>query len=641
MEPFTPYGDRDAWFVIRGYVYQVHITILEWLTLEPGHQLWLECGEDIDHVQEDLSRRGFGDGPVLEQIKHREKAATLRSADVISAIVSFFRHVRANPNLNLRFRFLTTSRIGREQGSSVPGGEPALDAWEKLRSGVLPSQQEEPVVMAIRSLLLEGTTGHGDFQEFLDKADSSQLTEFLRSVEWASNQPGIEELREQIDSVLMTGGRAANEEDSGRTVERLFLHVFKVLSSKGKKVLTRASLELQLSSPTLDRSEEKLLAVLGQMMQFVASKIERIEGKVSEHEELLGNLSEQVLAISSLPQWNLFRGQDIQGIPKPVEPLVQRLSQSTSLREDFALNAWMVLYGDLQSGKTQLALQIAQDFEGTGVWVRLDGLSASEQCLRIDSSLALATRQAPLGTHQEWYARMCQKLGAGSLIVLDGLSVTAADRALIERVVLLKDACERFGLKVLSTSSRRIPASLLDQMGKGTGQRNVPEFNEQEKIELFHLFGAPERMLTKSFVDFAGGIAKNHPALLVSLARFLKGRSWRMDESAWDALFHSTYNQDLKIETEEILKHTVEDEASRNLLYRLTVATTAFSEDDVVKVAEVEPAISLPLERFHEAIGSWIQKDGDNEYRVGPLLGAIGHRNIAARTLEKAHLYFG
>jgi hypothetical protein len=570
MGAFTPYEDRDAWFVIRGYVYQVHITIREWLALEPGYQLCLECGEDIDRVQEDLGRPEFGDGRILEQVKHRQRSATLRSADVIGAIVSFFRHAQANPELKLRFRFLTTSRIGREQGSSVPGGEAALDAWEKLRSGVLSSQQEESVVVAIRSLLLEATAAHSDFLEFLRTADIRHLTDFLRSVEWVSGQPGIGELSEQINSELIAKGRAANQEDSGRVVERLFLHVFKVLSSKGKKVLTAASLEQQLSRPALG-SDENLLVVLGQTLQFVTSRIERIEGIVREQGEWLSHLSEQVFALSSQPEWSLHRASaDIQGIPKAVDPLVRRLSESVSLREGLALNTWIALYGDLQSGKTQLALEIAHDC--TTVWIRLDGLSAIEQCSRIDSSLALATRQAPRTTHQEWYSRICEKLGAGSLIVLDGLMMTAADRSLMERVVMLKEGCERFGLKILSASSRRFPASLVDQMGRGLGQRSVPEFNEEEKIELFRLFGAPEKMLKKNFVDFAGGIAKNHPALLVSLARFLKSRAWTMDESAWDALFRSTYNQDLKIETEEILKHTVEDEGSRSLLYRLTMS---------------------------------------------------------------------
>lgn len=642
MEPFTPYQQRDAWFVIRGYVYQVHVTILEWLTLSPGYEMWLECGEDIDRVQKDLGRPDFGDGRVLEQIKHRQRAATLRSADVIAAIVSFFRHTRANPNLKLKFRFLTTSRIGREQKSDIPDGEPALEVWEKLRSGVLSPETKMSSVEAIRSLLFEGTTAHPDFQQFLTAADQAQLTDFLQSVEWVTSQPGIEELQGRISSTLIASGRAADEEDSRRLLERLVLYVFQVLSGRGNKALTLASLEQQASRPKLGPSEEKLLAVLGQTLRFVISKMEGIEGTVREQGQRLDNISEQVLAITSQPEWSLYRGlADIQGFPKAVDPIVRRVTQSESLRDGFAANTWIALDGALQSGKTQLALQVVPHFAKSSIWIRLDGLSVREQCLRIDSSLTLATRQAPEATHQEWYARVCEKLGAGSLLVLDGAIVTAADRDLMDRLVLLKEACQRFGVKVLSTSSRRFPATFVDQLGKGVGQRRVPEFDEQEKTELFRLLGAPEKMLTKGFVDFAGGITRNHPALLASLGRFLKNRNWRMDDSAWDALLRSTYNQDLKIETEQILKHTVEDEASRSLLYRLTVAMTAFSEEDVTKVAEVEPEIPLPLERFHEAIGSWILKDGDKNFRVSPLLGALGHKNLSGNTVKKTHLYFG
>jgi hypothetical protein len=642
MEPFTPYQERDAWFVIRGYVYQVHVTILEWLTLSPGYEMWLECGEDIDRVQKDLGRPDFGDGRVLEQIKHRQKAATLRSADVIGAIVSFFRHARTNPNLKLKFRFLTTSKIGREQKSDIPDGEPALEVWEKLRSGALSPKTEASAVEAIRSLLLEGTTAQPDFQQFLTAADQTQLTDFLESVEWVTSQPGIDELQDRISSTLIASGRAADEEDSQRLLERLFLHVFQVLSGRGNKALTVASLEQQVSRPILEASEEKLLAVLGQTLRFVMSKIERIEGTVREQGQRLDNISEQVLAITSQPEWSLYRGlADIRGFPKAVDPIVLRVRQSESLRDGFAAYTWMALYGALQAGKTQLALQVVPHFAKSSIWIRLDGLSVREQCLRIDSSLTLGTRQVPEATHQEWYARICEKLGAGNLIVLDGLMFTAADRDLMDRLLLLKEACQRFGLKVLSTSSGRFPATFVDQMGKGVGQRSVPEFDEQEKTELFRSLGAPGKMLTKGFVDFAGGITRNHPALLASLGRFLKSRNWRMDDSAWDALLRSTYNQDLKIETEQILKHTVEDEASRSLLYRLTVAMTAFSEEDVTKVAEVEPEIPLPLERFHEAIGSWILKDGDKNFRVSPLLGALGHKNLSGNTVEKTHLYFG
>ena len=41
-------AERDAWATIRGYVYQVDLTIQRWLELEPGFELELERGEDVD-----------------------------------------------------------------------------------------------------------------------------------------------------------------------------------------------------------------------------------------------------------------------------------------------------------------------------------------------------------------------------------------------------------------------------------------------------------------------------------------------------------------------------------------------------------------------------------------------------------------
>jgi hypothetical protein len=41
-------------------------------------------------------------------------------------------------------------------------------------------------------------------------------------------------------------------------------------------------------------------------------------------------------------------------------------------------NLWVAIYGDLQSGKTQLAAQVARDFGSRVLWVRMDGLETDE-----------------------------------------------------------------------------------------------------------------------------------------------------------------------------------------------------------------------------------------------------------------------
>ena len=359
-----------------------------------------------------------------------------------------------------------------------------MEVWEKLRSGALSPKTKASAVEAIRSLLFEGTTAHPDFQQFLTAADETQLTDFLQSVEWVTSQPGIDELQDRISSTLIASGRAADEGDSQRLLERLFLHVFQVLSGRGNKALTVASLEQQVSRPILEPSEEKLLAVLGQTVRFVISKIDRIEGTVREQGQRLDNISEQVLAITSQPEWSLYRGvADIQGFPKAVDPIVLRVTQSESLRDGFAANTWMALDGALQSGKTQLALQVVPHFAKSSIWIRLDGLSVREQCLRIDLP-DVGYEASARGYSRRMVCAICEKLGAGNLIVLDGLMFTAADRDLMDRLLLLKEACQRFGLKVLSTSSGRFPQHCRSN-GQGVGQRMSQSSMNRKKPSYF------------------------------------------------------------------------------------------------------------------------------------------------------------
>src|SRR5438067_2242221 len=59
--------DRDAWAAIRGYVYQVDMTILRWLTLGCGEVLELECGEDVDLLAPMIAGGGQSIQRTLEQ----------------------------------------------------------------------------------------------------------------------------------------------------------------------------------------------------------------------------------------------------------------------------------------------------------------------------------------------------------------------------------------------------------------------------------------------------------------------------------------------------------------------------------------------------------------------------------------------
>ncbi|BAZ33703.1 hypothetical protein NIES4074_62170 (plasmid) [Cylindrospermum sp. NIES-4074] len=160
MSSFTPVRNRDAWSTIRGYVYQVDLTIQRWLDLEPNQILELECGEDIDIVNRALIADSEECDRLLEQVKHRDNQITLRTPEAVTAIACFIEHRQTNSTANnLIFRFTTNTKVGKERQSRPPKGKvdkkqqsrplkgkvdkeqqsqlpekmPGIEAWESLR----------------------------------------------------------------------------------------------------------------------------------------------------------------------------------------------------------------------------------------------------------------------------------------------------------------------------------------------------------------------------------------------------------------------------------------------------------------------------------------------------------------------------
>ncbi len=151
---FSPTRDREACSAIRGYVYQIDRTIDRWLNLSSDQRLELERGEDIDIVGQcmlvdDSSR----ETRLLEQVKHRERRITLRTDCALEALANFHDHCASNPQLDLRFCFVTNATIGREQLDPFPNHAPGIALWEQIRCANLPKDQIPGALASLRRFI--------------------------------------------------------------------------------------------------------------------------------------------------------------------------------------------------------------------------------------------------------------------------------------------------------------------------------------------------------------------------------------------------------------------------------------------------------------------------------------------------------
>src|ERR1035441_3580727 len=136
---FQPLANRDAWATIRGFVYQVDVTLLRWFDLKGAEELALECGEDIDRIDPaigDAKRLQY----LLEQVKYRESTISLCSSEAVASIASFQAQKVLNPNIDLRFRFLTNASPTEEKPPSPLPAASGIRLWCDIQRGGLSSE---------------------------------------------------------------------------------------------------------------------------------------------------------------------------------------------------------------------------------------------------------------------------------------------------------------------------------------------------------------------------------------------------------------------------------------------------------------------------------------------------------------------
>lgn len=179
---------RQATASLRGYVYQLHASAAAWLDLGVDDDLYLEVAEDFTELLREPGR--IDDVLRATQVKDTREsgAVTLNSADVLAAIESLHRLRACNPGREVRFVFLTTSRIGQERKDALPSGVAGLTAWEAAASG---GDVEE-----LRTALLQRTLSK-ELRTFVVNSLPEQLrAELFSPMVFACGEPDWRSLEE-------------------------------------------------------------------------------------------------------------------------------------------------------------------------------------------------------------------------------------------------------------------------------------------------------------------------------------------------------------------------------------------------------------------------------------------------------------
>jgi|HubBroStandDraft_6_1064221.scaffolds.fasta_scaffold01496_3 hypothetical protein len=284
---------RDAHATFAGFVFQVNVTILRWLSLKAGEHLELEAGEDIDLIQRGVASSGSEDERLVEQLKQQpSRSLTLRSTDALEAIANFCDHRRANPEAKLRFRYLTTTSIGRERDWT--GALSAIETWEKVRTGEMDASERVAAIAGIHKFLVScsqpSTVSDSSWNALtgvLSQPDLNDFAQVIGSFEWAVESGDHAAVEVNVRTILEKSEPPRSPE-AARTVYRdLFAFVLRLLCASGDKRLTTEILaaELQMSSVT----QKDLIAAA-----HLRDWIDRVDSILERHEKDIENLKERI-----------------------------------------------------------------------------------------------------------------------------------------------------------------------------------------------------------------------------------------------------------------------------------------------------------------------------------------------------------
>lgn len=285
--------------------------------------------------------------------------------------------------------------------------------------------------------------------------------------------------------------------------------------------------------------------------------------------------------------------------------LMQRQSLVASVRQKLQSSP-LSLVGEPGCGKTQLARQVS---DHTSIWLNLKDRSAADCATLITKSIA-----GPSDT--------------STILILDGLCRIPPSGSLYS--ALAEIAVNENNL--LLTSNFSLPSGLIEDFG--IEEFPLPALTVDEVKEWLDCIGAPsaEHLRLSRFIH---SLTKGHPQLVRALTAFLHKHGWVISDNVLDGAMKGDYREHIQREATFLIRDTVPDPVTRELLYRLDRIIGTFTSKDLEIVASVPPTIGFPGEKLIELSPIWVQDEADGRYSLSALAKGSSEMNLSAEVRSR------
>lgn len=296
------------------------------------------------------------------------------------------------------------------------------------------------------------------------------------------------------------------------------------------------------------------------------------------------------------------------------------------------------VHGPLSSGKTSMAVAIAQKLAGSVFWIECRGIEEEQLVEHILNALSVSLKvQVPLGSRFKAVVTILTEHLPDTTVILNDLPQLNDARKIKNHFSYLSGKILDAGASLLITSNFPAPESLTDDNDLPVIHEEIPPFNQDETADLLTAFGANEEV-SAELKGLITTSTEGHPLLIRSAARYLAQKDWKFNEDDLFAIFTGKFDVSTNHSTYAVLLEATTDEQTRELLYRLKYVIGSFDKNTADLVGSIEPVLDRIGERLNELNGTWLQENRERQYRVSPLIKKLGDNvagDIKAAIYEK------
>ena len=456
-KPLTANSKRQATDSLRGYRYQILQSVKTWLALADDETLYLEGIEDFDIVSDSTA--------TLVQVKDTQHNITLRSQEVSDAINHYWESQTKYRDLTIKFRFISRSKIGKEQGNPFGKRQSGLHLWSRC-------SRDQETITKISDFLQNQKKISDTVKKFLKQADPKEIYEqLIKPITWETGSKSANSIEQYINEKLINHGYEYKIQASyAKNVrEPLLNEAFRVATHPENRELTKARFLEFFEEKTTIRIPIQQYTQVQQPAGPAPIVLDYIKKAFNDIKETLIGDSPGITIQSQSPILN------------PIPPLYPDVTQRTDLlaniQSKLQSEGIVIIQGGTGKGKTTLANLIANDINGSWSWHNFTNK---------DSSQILQTLQQLFITVSNESSQVN--------VVLDDLNLQQQQlRTYKEELsVLVYKVMER-GTKLLITSQYKPHSNLLRSLGLfSLVVINVPNFTIPEIEQFARQLGCPE-----------------------------------------------------------------------------------------------------------------------------------------------------